>query len=255
LISRVKKPRFDVAIVAHRGGSRVAPENTLPAFRSAIATGSDFVELDVQLTADDKVVVHHDRDTERLGGTNLTIARATYEELSRVRFENVSGGDHSTLRIPLLEEVLSVIDRRAIPLIEIKRRKKGYRPLLEQKVVQALREREMIDRAMVVSFHRRVLHRVKNLEPRLPVGLLSISRPILRKRIPEWISGVGAFRKVLTRRLFRRLKSLGRCVFVWTVNEEDDMEEFAEMGVDGIVTDDPALLKRVLSRRRHLAHS
>ena len=249
LISRVKKPEAQVALIAHRGGNRVAPENTLPAFQSAVEIGVDLVELDVHLTADDRVVVHHDRYARWLGERKLTISESTYEELKDVPLAQASPGRSAEVCIPPLEEVLSLLKGRAVPLVEIKRPKKGYRPLLETKVLEILDSLKMLDRAMVISFHKEILHRLKSREPAILVGLLTVSRRILAKRLPGWLDGIGVFRKILSRRALERLKNQGKFAFVWTVNDRETMEKFIDYGLDGIATDDPALLRALLFER------
>jgi glycerophosphoryl diester phosphodiesterase len=246
MIERVKKPVSNVAVIAHRGGSRIAPENTIPAFESAVAMGADMVELDVHLTADDRLVVHHNDDTEWLGCRNVVLAEANYSDVLECTFDGVFGNEFKDIRIPLLEDALMILKGHAIPVIEIKVGD-HYRELLEDKLLDALRDFNLIGESVVVSFGRDVLRRIKEKEPLASAGYLTAVKQEVAEVRPDGIEVFGVLYEVLSEELLDKLRRCGKIVIVWTVNEEQNMKKFAEMGVDGIASDDPILLKKVLT--------
>jgi len=248
MIERVKKPLAEVALIAHRGGSRIAPENTVPAFESAVATGADMVELDVHLTKDNQIVVHHNADTEWLGCRKVVLGEANYDEVLRCTFDILFGGEFKDIRIPLVEDALMILKGHAIPVIEIKAGDL-YKEALEDRLLEVLKDFNLIGESVIVSFDRDILMRVKKKEPEAVAGYLTAVKGEVKKDYLDGVDAVGVFFKVLSREVLKELQHSGKIVLVWTVNEEENMRKFAEMGVDGIASDDPILLKKVLTGR------
>ena len=246
MIERVKQPLAQVALIAHRGGSKIAPENTIPAFESSLAIHADMIEFDVHLTKDKKIVVHHNFDTEWLGFHNVELGRATYGEILRCRFDPLFGEEYKGIRIPLLEDVLMILKGKTIPVIEIKVGEL-YREDLENILIEALRQFNFIGEAVIVSFDMTVLRRTKEKEPGLCVGRIISAREDLEKESPDWLDALVVFYEILDAKILGKLNRAGKTVIVWTVNEERNMRRYAEMGVDGIASDDPILLKKVLT--------
>ena len=246
MIERVKKPLSKVALVAHRGGPRIAPENTVPAFESAVTTGVDMVELDVHLTKDNRIVVHHNADTEWLGCRNVVLAEADYDEVLRCTFDGLFGQEFKDIRIPLLEDVLMILKGHTIPVIEIKI-SDLYKEALEDKLLEVLKNFNLIGESVIVSFNRDVLQRVKEKEPEVVVGYLTAVKDEIKKGYLDGIEVLGVFFRLLSQEALEELQQSGKIVLVWTVNEEQNMREYAAMGVDGIASDDPILLKKVLT--------
>ena len=246
MIERVKGPLADVALVAHRGGSRIAPENTIPAFESSLAIHADMIEFDVHLTKDNKIAVHHNFDTEWLGCHNIELAGATYAEVLTCSFDPLFGEEFKGIRIPLLEDVLMILKGKTIPVIEIKVGEL-YREELEDILIDVLRPFNLIGEAIIVSFDRKVLKRTKEKEPGLSMGQIVSAREELEEKPPDWIDALVAFYKILDPGNLEKLRLAEKIVIVWTVNEEENMRKYTEMGLDGIASDDPILLKKVLT--------
>lgn len=240
-----------VAIIAHRGGSGLRPENTQAAFDHAVALGVDALECDVRLSRDRQVVTIHDAALDRTTDASGAVGALTAAELARVdagaRFA-AAGGFPFRGRgwgVPRLAEVL---DRhREIPfVIEIK----GDDPETTRPVVDVIREAGARDRVIVGGFSHAVLKAVRALEPGLatsaskreveaalrPAGLKPSRRPAYRLfQVPYRLDG----RQVFGRAFVRAARRAGLPVQAWIVDAPDDMRRLVEWGVTGLITDRP----------------
>lgn len=232
---------------AHRGGAGEWPENTLPAFAGAIALGYRYVETDAHLTADGKILAFHDDRLDR-----VTDSRGLIEELewSEIRGARVDGREP----IPLLEELLTTwpdlkvnIDPKHDAVVE---------PLAE-----LLRSCGAVDRVCVGSFSDRRIRRMEellgpelctSLGPRGVARLRASSFGLGRRhpggrcvQVPVSTGGV----TLVDRRFVDRAHSHGLDVHIWTIDEPDEMHRLLELGVDGIMTDLPLVLREVLIER------
>ena len=245
-------------LIAHRGGSRLAPENTMVAFRQAVDTwGADMLEMDVHATRDGKVVVLHDATLERTTDGRGAVADMTWAEVSRVdagyHFTDLGGQPSFRgvgVRVPLFEDVLTAFPRTRLnveskagaaarPLVDIIRRHGAERRVL----VAAEQER---DRLAIRSYPgpwgaSAVQLRWFWLTYRLPV-LRAITPRADALQIPDVWKG----RVVTTPELVRSAHARNLPVHVWTVDDPQRMGELLDMGVDGIQTDRPDLLATVL---------
>jgi len=231
-------------IIAHRGASAEAPENTLAAFARALAAGADGVELDVQVTADGVPVVSHDASLRRLTGRPGAIARLTRDQLRAVRIRGEP--------LPALAEVLALLAGRAVVQIEIKH------GVPVPPVVRAVQRARAAGAVIFASFDAAVVDEVRRLAPGVPRMLICGHR--LRaggtsarvEGLVPILAALGASgvsldsRAVRTPTFVRALKSRGSCVWCWTVNDPRQMRRLAGWGVDAILSDDPALLRSTL---------
>ena len=245
-------------LVAHRGGAKLAPENTLAAFRQAVEEwGADMLELDVRLTADGEVVVIHDATVDRTTDGSGAVADLTLEELKGLdagyRFVDPEGRTSFRDRgvtVPTLDELLDACPgvwlnveakeaRVAGPLVEVVRRRGETHRVL----VAAEHERNRVDargyegpwgasRRDCILFW--LFHHLPRGGPYTP--------PVDALQIPEHWKG----RRVLTPRLVREAHRRNIPVHVWTVDDPDDMRRLLAWGVDAIQSDRPDLLSRVL---------
>ncbi len=228
-------------IIAHRGASKDAPENTLAALEEAIRQRADYVEYDVRLTKDNEAVLMHDatlsRTTDAPAGT-----RVSDLTLAEIRTLD-AGGWHSAAfageRVPTLEEAVLLAAGRVGQFIELK----VSDPLLEAEVLRLVAEHELYDEVRIISFDADQLRRLKaadeNIETVYLVSLFFGSiRPIVED---EAIDHVAFAMQTLedNPHWVDRLKRAGKEVHVWTVNEEDKMREAVRLEVDGIITDLP----------------
>lgn len=241
----------DVKIIAHRGASKVAPENTMAAVRQAIADGADLVEIDVQETADHEVVVFHDSDFMKIAGRNLKIWDATMSDLQSIDIGSHFGPEFSDQRVPTLDAVLAECENKIGVVIELKYY--GHDENLEQRVADIVDARGMAENVMVMSLKLNAVRKMKQLRPNWKVGLLmSVAAGNLKDLDVDFLAVNAA---VVDRALIRAAHRRGREVYVWTVNDAATMSALIGQGVDGLITDDPAAARDVLEQRRQLETS
>ena len=197
----------------HRGNPAEHPENTLASFRSAIELGVDLIECDVHLSADGELIVIHDHMLDRTtNGSGLVVQHT----LSELRDLDAGSGE----RLPTLAEVCALARDRVGLCIETKQIPIPY-PGLEEKLIAQLRESGMLDRTAVISFHHGGVRRLKELEPRLAVGVLEGARPIdpvaiLRSADADiYAPHYGA----MDPELVEQVHAAGGVVGVWTVDD------------------------------------
>jgi glycerophosphoryl diester phosphodiesterase len=249
--------------VAHRGGAGLAPENTLLAFRNALEIGVDAVELDLHMSKDGALVVMHDPDVVRTTGGTGEIRHLTLAELHRFNAAATyrRNGRNGVMpqHIPTLQEVLALTRGRASVQIEIKLSAARTRyPGMEAKVIEAVRQYDMLAQVMVISFDFATLHAIKSLEPTIQtcalVSSLYLSRfnlrcdatPMAADLAAQGFRWVGVKHTWLTATLWYALQAQNFRVGVWTVNDASAMRKFAHMEVDFITSDRPDLLRQVL---------
>ncbi len=232
--------------IAHRGASAFRPENTMEAFMEAITSGTDGIEMDVRQTADGHLVLLHDETVDRTTDGTGAISKLT---LKQVKALDAGMG----ARIPTLEEVFSHFARDKVILhLDIKS------PGIEKEVVEMVHRFSCGDRVLICSFQPTVLRKVKETDGEIRIGLLvGRARPI---KSPVWIKGVfplSTLRKLRADTLHQHVQLahpylIGRCkregipIYVWVVDEETVMRRFIHRGIDGIYTNRPELLSKVI---------
>ncbi len=239
--------------IAHRGASACAPENTLAAFRLAMEMGADGFELDVMLSADDHLVVIHDDTVDRTTDGSGPVRRKTLAELRALdagaRFDARFAGE----RVPTLQEAFDLVaENRAFVNVEIKTdslRGNG----LEEKLAALIHRYGLGERLLISSFNPFALWRIRRLAPSLLLALLYAEnlRVYLRDRWFAFLSRPDALNpsfRMATQEHVRWAKSKGYRLYVWTVDEESEMRRLIALGVDGIITNQPDLLRQVLAR-------
>jgi glycerophosphoryl diester phosphodiesterase len=223
-------------VFAHRGGSGLKPENTIEAFDNGIALGADGLELDVHLSRDGDVVVHHDRTLDRTTTLTGPVAARTTVELSRAH-------------VPTLAEILA--RHRDLPIIiELK----VNTAALAQRVVDVVRRAGAVERVCLGSFGRRVLREARTLEPRLAtsaareevrwalyrtwVGWPVSQTPYAGYQVPERSGRT----RVVSPAFVRYAHASGLAVQVWTVDTAADALRLLDWGVDALITDRPDII-------------
>ena len=244
--------------VAHRGASAAAPGNTLAAFEKAVELGADGVELDVQLSADGVPVIMHDftvgATTDGSGRVgDLTLAQLRQLDAG-VRFAPRFAGQ----RIPTLAEVLEAFGSQLLFNIELKTtslRDNG----LEQAVVSEVRRQGLDSRVLFSSFNPLSLRRVKKIAPHISAGLLyDLNEPLpLRK---AWLAFLAPHEarhphyKMVDARYVAWARKRGYGVNTWTVDDPGEMRRLIRLGVDGIITNVPDLLRSVLQSESRITN-
>ena len=231
-----------VAVTAHRGGARVAPENTLSAMEAAVESLADYAEIDVQETKDGEIVLLHDTNLKRVTGLNANIWDLTYEEVSRldagVKFHKKFRGE----QIPTLGEVLDYCRGKIRLNIELKYN--GHNGQIVPKVVKIIEEHGFEDSCVVTSMNYRYLEQIKELAPDLVTGytLSMVYGDLSQMTAADFFSVKYTY---LNRSFVRRAHALGKEVCAWTLNYQGDIQRMIDCGVDNLITDDPEMVRRV----------
>ncbi len=235
--------KYPIVVTAHRGFSGQAPENTLAAFRAAIAAGADMVELDVHLTRDNEVVVIHDDTLERTTNGKGNVAEKTLAELKRLDAGSWFNPRFAGERIPTLAEVLEIVRGRILVNIELKKGKNFPYTMeeLADRTLAVVEKAGMTDQVLFSSFDPAAVNRIREKNPRLPIALI-VDKPWEKPEDPGGgtrYPTLNCRTTVLNEENIRRAHTAGIRVHVWTVNTKEAMEKFIALGVDGIITNHP----------------
>lgn len=238
----------DVEIIAHRGASATAPENTLAAMRQAIDYATDWVEIDVQETSDDQVVVFHDSDFMKLSNVDLKIWDATMADLESIDIGSHMDPRFSNERVPTLADLLSLCKGKTKVVIELKYY--GHDKDLEQRVLDIVNAHGMSSDVMYMSLNIAAVSKMKKLDPDCRAGLLmSVLGGKIRDIDADFLAVNAMF---VNRSLIQRAHASGKQVYVWTINDAVTMSRMIGIGVDGLITDKPDLARQVLAERSTL---
>jgi glycerophosphoryl diester phosphodiesterase len=233
-----------------------APENTFASFERAIALGVDVIEIDVHLTADGEVVVIHDAELDRTTDGEGVVGQRTLAELKTldagVRFAPEFAGQ----RIPTLGEMLAWARGKCVVDIEIKGGPWPYDGI-EARVVDLIRQHEMVDQTIVISFHHAVVARVKALAPEIATGALWNCGPVDPVAVaraagadaimPQW--------SYCDAETVERAHAAGLSVNPWATSEPPIIEHLVGLGVDSICTNHPDILVGALKRNGRISDS
>jgi glycerophosphoryl diester phosphodiesterase len=229
--------------IAHRGASGTFPENTLSAFRAAIAAGADMSELDVQLTRDGAAVVIHDETVDRTTDGKGEVAELTLAELRRLDAgAKFKGAAIKGERISTLDEVFAVTSGKCGLNIELKAAG------VEHQVAQIMNARNAFGDSIVSSFDWECLKKIQQIDPRIRIGLLTDDKPVdlMMNAVAMRAYAINPHFEIVTADLCAAAHQRGFKVFTWTVDQEAGMRALIEAGVDGIMTNYPDRLRDIL---------
>ena len=233
-------------VMAHRGLSADAPENTLYAFSDAISVGADFIELDVQQTRDGVLVVMHDSNLKRTTGMNKNIWDVDYADIQNLDAGSWFDPAYANARIPTLEETLQFVDKRAKLNIEIKPTKHGS-DTLEQDVAELITRYQYTDACYVTSFSYGSLKKVKEANPEIRTGyLMSVAYGQFYSL--KYADAFSLNKVFVTSQVVNAAHQQGKQIFAWTVNSMSEVRSLCNLHVDSIITDDPVMVQNVISR-------
>jgi len=226
----------------------VAPENTMAAFKRGIADGADWLELDVQENADGVVVIVHDRDFMRVAGANLKVWKATDVGLADLDVGSFFGPGFSNQRVPTLREVLELVKGQAGVFIELKYY--GHDRSLEAKVVDLVEKTGMASDIVIMSLDYEGVRRTAALRPTWTYGLLNaVALGDLTHLDVDFLALTA---NAASYRMVRRAHRRGMKVYAWTIDDPVQMSVMMSRGVDGIITDQVALARKVQELRAKL---
>ncbi len=248
-----------MTVIAHQGGKNLLPENTLPAFENALRVGADALEMDVHLTKDGHLVVIHDDTVDRTTNGSGSVAEFSLRELKELdaayRWQE---GDNfpyrgQGIRIPTLTEILEQFPD-TIKIIEMK----PDDPNIAAALGTMLREWEQDELVIVGSFHIDILKRFRRNYPEFmtSAGLNEVARFFVMNHLGfsgSYPFHFGFFQvpvqygplKVVTSSFIKNAQRNNIIVQAWTINDPDEMRELLNMGINGIITDDPETLKMI----------
>ncbi len=235
-----------IIIMGHRGASKIAPENTLKAFKEAIRLKADAVEFDVQETVDGEIVIIHDYDTLRTAGTEGTVEQMTLKKLKKLNFGN---GE----QIPTLLELIELAKDKISLNCEIK--VEG----IAKKIIHIFQDADILDSTIVSSFLHEELIKIQKIEPQLKLATLvpteagKFSDWNYKKKLIDFTSennyyAINPLYKLADKQFIEYAHEKNIKVFPWTVDSGIAMKKLINMGTDGIITNDITRLKEVLNR-------
>jgi glycerophosphoryl diester phosphodiesterase len=227
--------RWHVMIAAHRGDPVQAPENTLPAIEAAIQQAADYVEIDVQLSADGVPVLFHDASLYRIDGSRRLIKDLTLEEIQQVDAGSWFSPEFAGTQIPTLEESINMIAGRCNILIDIKLTDEPER--VAGAVVYLIEQYDLTGSSLIQSFSPRVLAEIRKLNEDIGIGqILSVSAGRLDQLDVDFYT---INQTMLTESFVRTARRQGRQIWVWTVNSKQNIRTVLSYDINGIITDYP----------------
>lgn len=236
-------------MLAHRGGRKWAPENTLAAFERSLQAKVAGVELDVQRCSSGELVVFHDADLGRTTNGVGLVRDVTLDELKRLSAGRWFDESFHTERIPTLKEVLDMLGNSMMINIELKNLPIEY-PQIEEDLLETLKDFPYRDNLIISSFDHKLLRNLHLLDPSLKIGLLGSSLFI---ELEEYAGKIGASYLIAEGECIRKdgvdeAHQCGMQVFLWTLNNVRDWSFAIKIGADGIITDDPEGLTAYLDK-------
>ncbi len=228
---------------AHRGASGHAPENTLTAIRLAMEMGAEMCELDVQQTADDRLVVMHDDALDRTTNGKGNVWEMTLAELQQHDAGSWFDSRFAGEKLPALEEVIALV-RGKMPL-NIEAKIHGHERNVASLIVETLWRERFEGECIVTAFDHKIVDAIKTLAPALPVGYIFGWREFSTEVFSGKVELLSAHYSLVDAAFLERARAAGKKVHVWTVNDQWLMRRMIEMGVDGIITNYPDRLNTV----------
>jgi len=246
-------------VAAHRGGAALWPENSLLAFRSALALGVDALELDLHLTADGEVVVLHDPSLDRTSTGTGAVRDLKLADLAAVRLKTRDGAVTAE-RVPTFAQVLDLVaptSAELLPEIKVDTNRQRYSGI-EEKVLALIRARGLLARTTIQAFQVETIRRLRELEPTASTMLLVARGDVERDRARPaeavrrarelGATDLGMNHRLIDTDVMSAARAAGIRVAAWTVNEESDIRRMVDLGVDIVMSDRPDLAKRLMGR-------
>ncbi len=235
-----------VEITAHRGDSTHYPENTMPAFESAVELGADAIELDIQQTRDGVIMVMHDSNLKRVTGLNRDIWDVDYEDIQDLDVGSWFDPKFKSVRFSTLEEVMEEMRGRVQLHIEMK--PTGYEKNFEKNLAELIDRMDYRDQCIVTSRNLPALQKLESYDASIRTAYVAVTAY-------GHIEDVGTDDVYIEEnnigmKMTENVHKAGKRMIAWVVNTQENMEQMLDYGVDSIVTDDPELLMSVLHSRK-----
>lgn len=250
----------NIKVIGHRGAAASAPENTLSSFEFALQTHADMLELDVHLSKDDSLIIMHDRKVDRTTNGKGEIRNLLYDEISKLDagawFDTKFTGE----KAPTLSEVFDLVQGRKTILIELKWPKNGIYKNLVAKVVEMIRKYNAENWTIIQSFEPLYLEELQRIAPdiiahQLVFGFSSwlpvyFDRSIHfgRFKYSPAVNSINCFYMYANKQILEKYHKRNLTVYVFTIDKPDQILKAANMGVDGIITNNPELAFKTLNQ-------
>jgi glycerophosphoryl diester phosphodiesterase len=232
----------NVKIIAHRGSSKRAPENTISAILLAAEDKADYAELDVQETKDGVVVVMHDKSFKRVSGVDKNVSEMGFRDIEKLNLQSIGLDKFKGEKIPTLDQVMKVSKGKIKLDIEIKNY--GDDTQLVKKVVRSIENNNLVENCLVCSFDYNTIAKVKKLNPKIKTGYITTLNKGDKLNL-EYADYYSIYYPKVNKTIVERLHENNKKVHVWTVNNVNDYKKLIEMGVDNIITDYPDKFKGI----------
>lgn len=240
---------INIPITAHRGASISYPENTMSAFVEAYNLGADYIELDVQETKDEYIVISHNNNLKKTSGIDKKITESKYDELKNIDVGSHKDERFSDERIPLLEDVIKFAKEKNMKLnIEIKREGRGKN--YEQNILDIINKYDYKDMCEISSFDLKIINNIKEIDKTIKCAY------IINYDFEDDVNidNVDAFSievKNINKALVDKIHDANKKVYAWVANKKEEIDEMISLSVDNIITDDVAFVKEVLKEYNH----
>ena len=240
-------------VLAHRGANKVAPQNTIPAFKKAMEFLSDGLETDVHLSKDGHIVICHNYTIDETSNGVGRVDEMTLAELKKYDFGSYFSNDFLGVQLPTLPELLDLTKSMSLINIEIKPPKKDCD--LVKRVVETIHEYGIINNSIVSCFDPECIRQVKEFDKNVKTGLLYeddyLGNEIISFGVAKYCQQLNAdaahpHRKLITQQDVIELHELGMAVNPWTVNKEEEIIRLANWGCDALISDVPDYCRKVL---------
>lgn len=234
-----------IYVIAHRGASAYAPENTFPAFELALKMGSCGIETDIHCTKDDVPVLIHDATVDRTTNGSGRVNDLTLEEIKKLDAGSWFSPEFSGTQIPTLEEFLRAFGKKVHLVLEIKDKK------ATKKTFDLVKDLGLLDDSTFISFNIDVLKEIADLEPNANVGFLTnyVDEELIKMIKSINIRQICPYAPSLTSSNVEMIRSYGLDIRVWGVDTEDIMERIVDLGIYTMTVNFPDKLIEVLRRR------
>lgn len=237
-----------IEVIGHRGAAEDRPENTMAAIVKAVEDGADWVEIDVQESAEGEVIVVHDSDFMKAAGVPTKVWDVTAAELAEIDIGSWFDPAYAAERTPTLRDALAAVKDRSELLIELKYY--GHDVDLENRVIDLVEEAGMQDQIATMSLKYPAVQKMRALRPDWRTGVLAATS------VGDLTALEGDFLAVssasVSQRLISQAALAGKDVYVWTVNDPVQMSRMISLGVSGLITDAPARARQVIAYQEEL---
>lgn len=241
----------DFILIAHKGASGYAPENTLPALIKAMELGANYLEIDVHQSRDSQIIVIHDSDVDRTTDGSGSVDNMTIAELKQLDAGSWFDPKFAGTTIPTLQEVIDVINSNVNLIIEVKVGSEHY-PGIEENIVSLVKQNKVESQVILKSFSIDILKRFQSLAPEIPrLYVFVLHFPGINLTLDKWINFIDIYENPADVQMFQahswfidksmieETHAQSLKIIAWNVNTLEEIEAMLHLGVDGIETDYP----------------